>query len=122
MRSIGYLAVRTAVLLWASPWTLLGLMLGVAGLLSGGSVRRGPGIVEFHGGAVGWLLRRLPAEPFAMTLGHTVLGLTAESLDLAQPHELVHVRQYERWGPLFYSSLSDLLARAATRWQRWLSR
>ena len=36
-----------------------------------------------------------------MTLGHTVLGLDETSLDIAQPHELVHVRQYERWGLLF---------------------
>jgi hypothetical protein len=34
-------------------------------------------------------------------LGHVVLGLNEAALDLAQPHELVHVRQYERWGPLF---------------------
>lgn len=101
MRSIGFVVVRTAVVLWASPWTLVGLSLGLAGLLTGGRVRRGPGIIEFHGGAVRWLLHHLPAEPFAMTLGHTVLGLTEASLDIAQPHELVHVRQYERWGPLF---------------------
>ncbi len=36
-----------------------------------------------------------------MTLGHTVLGRTAAALDMARPHELIHVRQYERWGPLF---------------------
>jgi len=101
MRSIGFVVVRTAVVLWASPWTFVGLALGLVGVLTGGGARRGPGIVEFHGGAVRWLLLRMPAEPFAMTLGHTVLGLTEASLDIAQPHELVHVRQYERWGPLF---------------------
>ena len=36
-----------------------------------------------------------------MTLGHVVLGRSAAALDLSQAHELVHVRQYERWGPLF---------------------
>lgn len=101
MRSIGFVVIRTAVLLWASPWTLVGLAIGLVGLLTGGGVRRGPGIIEFHGGAATWLLHRLPAEPLAMTLGHTVLGLSIVSLDIAQPHELVHVRQYERWGPLF---------------------
>lgn len=36
-----------------------------------------------------------------MTLGHTVLGQTEAGLDLVRDHEQVHVRQYERWGPLF---------------------
>ena len=36
----------------------------------------------------------------AMTLGHTVLGQTDAALDLCRNHELVHVRQFERWGPL----------------------
>ena len=58
-------------------------------------------MIEFFGGAALWLLRRLPAAPAAMTLGHTVLGRTAEALDAARQHELVHVRQYERWGPFF---------------------
>ncbi len=101
MRSWGFVVIRTAVVAWAFPWTLVGLAIGVAAVLTGGSVRRGPGIIEFHGGAVRWLLGRLPVQPIAMTLGHIVLGLNEVSLDLAQPHELVHVRQYERWGPLF---------------------
>jgi hypothetical protein len=86
---------------WASPWTLVGLAIGTVTVCTGGHVRRGPGILEFYGGAATWLLGRLPSDPFAMTLGHTVLGLTEAALDLAQPHELVHVRQYERWGPFF---------------------
>ena len=36
-----------------------------------------------------------------MTLGHTVLGRTAWDLDLCRDHEMIHVRQYERWGPAF---------------------
>lgn len=36
-----------------------------------------------------------------MTLGHVVIGQTSAALDIARRHELVHVRQYERWGPLF---------------------
>ncbi len=58
--------------------------------------------VEFHGGAVTWLVRHLPLGPatLAFTLGHTILGQTAVSLDIARSHEMVHVRQFERWGPL----------------------
>ena len=36
-----------------------------------------------------------------MTWGHVILGQTAAALDISREHELVHVRQYERWGPLF---------------------
>ena len=87
--------------LWASPWTLVGLCAGLLGLLTGGRGRRRDSIIEFHGGAVAWLLEHLPNEPLAMTLGHSVLGRTEAALDLSHAHELVHVRQYERWGPLF---------------------
>jgi hypothetical protein len=37
----------------------------------------------------------------AITLGHVVLARSAADLARCRLHELVHVRQYERWGPLF---------------------
>jgi hypothetical protein len=88
-------------IVWASPWTLLGLCAGLLGLVSGGRARRRGRILEFYGGAVAWLLAHCPNGPMAMTLGHVVLGRTAAALDVAREHELVHVRQYERWGPAF---------------------
>jgi hypothetical protein len=59
--------------------------------------------LEFYGGAVAWLLKKLPNGQFtlAMTWGHVILGQTDASLDVAREHEMVHVRQYERWGPFF---------------------
>lgn len=36
----------------------------------------------------------------ALTLGHTILGQSDASLDISGKHELVHVRQFERWGLL----------------------
>ena len=36
----------------------------------------------------------------AFTLGHTVFGQTDAALDVTHDHERVHVRQFERWGPL----------------------
>ena len=36
----------------------------------------------------------------ACTLGHTVFGQTDAALDISHDHEMVHVRQFERWGPL----------------------
>ena len=37
----------------------------------------------------------------AMTFGHIVFGQSISALDITRAHERVHVRQYERWGPLF---------------------
>lgn len=89
-------------IIWASPYTLLGLFVGGIGLCVGGHVRRRGRTIEFYGGAANWLVRHLPHGQFtlAFTLGHTILGQSAASLDIARDHEMVHVRQYERWGPL----------------------
>jgi len=93
--------LRVLAYLWASPYTLLGLAIGALGLLAEGRARiRGP-VVQFYAGLVQWLIRRLlGVDILAITLGHTVLGQTEASLDLSHEHELVHVRQFERWGPL----------------------
>jgi hypothetical protein len=90
-------------ILWALPYTLFGLAVGAVGLCTGGQGRIRGRVIEFHGGAVHWLVARLPGAggPIAITFGHTVLGRTAAALDISRSHELVHVRQYERWGPAF---------------------
>lgn len=84
---------------WASPWTLVGLLLGLAALAGGGRAHRVDGCVEFGGGLLGRLLAARRIE--AVTLGHTILGATPGALAAWRRHEHVHVRQYERWGPLF---------------------
>ena len=88
--------------LWASPYTLLGLFIGAIGLCSGGRAQVKGRTIEFYGGAVKWFVTHLPHGQFtlAITLGHTILGQTDASLDIARDHEMVHVRQFERWGPL----------------------
>jgi hypothetical protein len=87
--------------LWASPYSVLGLAVGLTGLATGGRLRRRGRAVEFYGGFTCWFVAHLPTGPLtlAITLGHTILGQTAAGLDLAREHEMVHVRQYERWGP-----------------------
>ncbi len=94
--------LRILVVLWAFPYTLLGLLIGGVGLCTGGQARIRAGVIEFYEGGVKWLIHRQPDGQFvlALTLGHTVLGQTAASLEIAREHELVHVRQFERWGPL----------------------
>lgn len=76
------------------------MAIGLVGVASGGSCGRRDGVLWFYGGWVSSLLERLPVDPFAMTWGHVVLARTQAALDLSWTHELVHVRQYERWGPL----------------------
>jgi hypothetical protein len=94
---------KLAAVVWASPYSLFGLVIGALGLLSGGRASVRDGILEFSGGAVSWFVRHLPSGPttMAITLGHVVLGQTPAALDLSRQHELVHVRQYSLWGPLF---------------------
>lgn len=93
--------MQPLLFIWASPATLLGLIVGTIGLATGGHARRVGRTLEFHGGFVTWLLARCPVNPLALTLGHAILGRSGDALDRARPHELVHVRQYERWGPFF---------------------
>ncbi len=96
------LPLRLLAVIWASPYTLLGLLLGVIGLCTGGRARIRGRVIEFYGGGVKWLLHRFPDGQFtlALTLGHTILGQTDAALDISRDHEMVHVRQFERWGPL----------------------
>jgi hypothetical protein len=86
---------------WASPGTLIGVTVGLLGVCTGGGARRVRHTLEFHGGFVTWVLQNTPVEAMAMTLGHVVIGRSPAALDITREHEWVHVRQYERWGPLF---------------------
>lgn len=95
------LFLRTVLYLWASPASLLGMAIGLAGLATRGKVRRKAHILEFHSGAVEWFLQHFPGDAAAMTLGHVVIARSEAALDITHEHEMVHVRQYERWGPLF---------------------
>jgi hypothetical protein len=98
---VARILLRTLRWLWASPATLIGLAVGGAGLFLGGKCRCERGVLEFKGRLVAAFLRFIGRGAAAMTLGHTILGRSQEDLDRARDHEHVHVRQYERWGPLF---------------------
>lgn len=95
---------KLAKVIWASPASLLGLLVVAGTIVAGGHVRRIDGVIESWGGLATWLLRRIPfvaGGAAAMTLGHVVIGRSSQDLDRSRAHELVHVRQYEKWGPLF---------------------
>jgi len=88
---------------WASPCSLLGLLLVPAGLLSGASVRVVAGTLEVAGGRIAAWVSRLPRclRFSAITFGHVILADSSTTLAEFRSHERVHVRQYERWGFLF---------------------
>ncbi len=96
--------LRPLLIVWALPNTILGLCWGCVGVAFGGRMQSRQGVLEFYGPGVAWLMQRLlPNGDFAaaVTLGHVVLGRTSATLERCRSHELIHVRQYERWGPLF---------------------
>jgi hypothetical protein len=98
---------------WAAPYTLLGLAVGAIGILFGATARRHHGVIEISGGRIGKALAGL-RQPFgfaAMTLGHVILAVDRSALAQLRTHEHVHVRLYERWGPMFLPAylLSSLL-------------
>jgi hypothetical protein len=85
----------------------VGLALALATLMVGAQWRVERGVLE-----VGLLRRpsrhtrpRRDALRFcAITLGHVVIGIDADTLARWRAHERVHVRQYERWGALFFAA------------------
>ena len=80
---------------------MLGLSVGLIGLVTGGMLRCKEGTLQFANGAVSWALKHFPGRPSAMTLGHVIIGQSEELLEYTHPHEMIHVHQYERWGPFF---------------------
>jgi hypothetical protein len=101
--------------LWASPNTLIGvLLLALWVLLFGARIRWVDGALEAAPSRPlrprGWRMRL----PFAaVTLGHVVVAVDEQELDRHRAHERVHVRQYERWGPAF---LPAYVASSAWQW------
>src|SRR3972149_3195970 len=90
--------------LWVAPATLVGLSLIPVALLQGGRARIVRGVIEAHGGIITRLLRLgLPwvGSGAAITFGHVVWGCGEKGLARSRDHERVHVRPYERGGPLF---------------------
>lgn len=94
---------RIARLAWAAPTTLIGLLAALPLWGLGARGRVVDGVLELSarhpGAALRALARHLPFE--ALTLGHVVLAIDARAMRRWRGHERVHVRQAERWGPLF---------------------
>ncbi len=111
------MTVRIWRYLWPLPWTVAGIVAASLAALAGARWQVRQGVLEVHGGWVARCCGRLPPDCRfdAITVGHVILGIDACCLELARAHEHVHVRQYERWGPLFVPAY---LASSAWQWVR----
>ena len=124
--------LRIARYTWASPNTLLGLLFVPVALMPAigrprsrwrtlgapPRIRVIDGVLEVHGPWIDTLLRRVvPIEggAIAMTFGHVVIARDGRALEMSRAHERVHVRQCERWGPVFIPAY--LLASAWAWWR-----
>lgn len=105
-------ALKILVVLWASPYSLLGILIGSIGILFGGKARLRDGAIEFYEGGTREFVKRLPPGELTagFTLGHVILGQTGAGLEAVGGHERVHVRQFERWG--FFMGPAYLFASA----------
>ena len=95
--------LRAIRYLWVLPATLVGLALALLALALGASLRAIDGTLEVGGGRLHrWIIQLPRGMRFeAITLGHVIVGRSHAVLAEVRLHEQVHVRQYERWGPLF---------------------
>ncbi|MCC6348693.1 MAG: signal peptide prediction [Candidatus Eisenbacteria bacterium] len=96
--------IRLLAFAWAGPGSLVGLALCLMARAGGGPARRHAGTLEACGGWLGRFMARTggPGRSLrAVTFGHVILARDEASLEEFREHERVHVRQWERWGPLF---------------------
>jgi hypothetical protein len=110
------MSLKVLAIVWAAPYTILGIVIGTIGVASGGQVRLEDGVLEYHGRFIRWALDQLPLPGAqAMTLGHSVIARHQEALEVSRAHERVHVRQFERWGPFMGPAY---LGCSAAQWMR----
>src|SRR6185503_5060698 len=101
---------------WAAPATLAGLLVALPAFAAGARARVIDGVIEVTGGRVERLVAALPRRCrfCAITFGHLVVCTDECTAAAVRAHEHVHVRQYERFGALFFvlyagSSLAQFL-------------
>ena len=117
-RSIGARRWRTGLrYLWAAPATALGVLAALPAVACSASARVVDGVLEVAGGR---LCARAGSGPAALgfvaiTFGHVVIGRSHAVLAGLRAHEHEHVRQYERWGALFFVAY---LGSSAAQWLR----
>ncbi|MFN6127418.1 MAG: hypothetical protein ACK6DC_23955 [Planctomycetota bacterium] len=88
---------------WPGPYTVLGFWLILAPWSGQRRWFAYRGTIGIVGPGVQRLLALAPIRggAAALTLGHTILAISESAFHETWEHEMVHVRQYERWGVLF---------------------
>ena len=89
---------------WAAPASLVGGLLALVAGCFGARARICEGAIEVNGGRLASWVASLPGRLRfgAITFGHVILGLDADTLEHCRAHEHANVRQYERCGVLFF--------------------
>ena len=84
--------------------TLVGLLFSILALCAGARIGFFGGAMEVACTRLGRVICLLPPSVrfVAITFGHVIIGTDEAVLRQARSHEHVHVRQYERWGILFF--------------------
>lgn len=108
---------RPILYLWAAPATGVGMLLALLAWCGGARLTAKDGVLEAVGGRVTpLLLTPAPRHRYvAVTLGHVIVARDAQALEGCRCHEHAHVRQYERWGILFFPLY---LGSSALQWLR----
>jgi hypothetical protein len=121
--------LRAFLYVWAAPASAVGLVCVLAARAAGARMQVMDGTLEVAGGGIGPAIERLPRwmQFHAITLGHVIIGVDEARLAACRAHERVHVRQYERWGVLFFplyfaSSLIQLALRRDPYWDNHFER
>jgi hypothetical protein len=86
-------------------------------------------VLEVGGGSIGRATSFLPRSLrfSAITFGHVIIGVSHEILADCRAHEHIHVRQYERWGVVFFplylgSSIWQMLCGRSPYWDNHFER
>ena len=101
--------------MWALPTSAVAFPFVMANGVSGGQTILWHGVIEIQGPLVRYFLSRSFVRASAMTLGHVILCCDNDCRNRFRAHELVHVQQAERWGPMF---LPFYLGMMAWTWRR----
>lgn len=99
--------------LWAAPATVAGLVVAAVPCALGARVRVADGVLEVAGGRLAGRASARWGGFVAITFGHVVIGQSHAVLADLRAHEHEHVRQYERWGALFFAVY---LGSSAVQW------
>jgi hypothetical protein len=87
------------IYLWVLPASLCGAILALPVLLLGGKAACVAGVWEVCAPPC---IAKLSRGFGAITFGHVVIARDAVQMVALREHERVHVRQYARWGVLFF--------------------